>query len=87
MHLTGRWPRLARRWLAGLVLLIASAAGAIAAALLNKHQEDTGQVFKFKRLEVKTRPRVRVYADNFMVGRTPATGTAEISAVKVMLPR
>jgi lysophospholipase L1-like esterase len=33
MHLTGRWPRLARRWLAGLVLLIASAAGAIAAAL------------------------------------------------------
>src|SRR5260370_37839391 len=33
MHLTGRWAQLARRWLAGLVLLIASAAGAIAAAL------------------------------------------------------
>jgi diacylglycerol kinase (ATP) len=59
---------------------------AIAAALLNKHQEDAGQVFKFKRLEVKTRPRVRVYADNFMLGRTPATVTAEVSAVKVMLP-
>src|SRR5260370_24858170 len=33
MHLTGRRARLARRWLAGLVLLIASAAGAIASAL------------------------------------------------------
>ena len=33
MHLTGQWPRLARRWLAGLVLLILSAAAAIAAAL------------------------------------------------------
>ena len=59
---------------------------ALAAAVLNKHHEDTGQVFKFKRLEVKTRPSVRVYADNFMVGRTPATVTAEVSAVKVMLP-
>ena len=60
---------------------------AVAAAILNKHQEDAGQVFKFKRLEVKTRPRVRVYADNTMVGRTPATVTAEVSAVKVLLPR
>ena len=34
MLLTGGWPRLARRWLAGLVLLIVSAAAAIAIALL-----------------------------------------------------
>lgn len=60
---------------------------ALAAALLDKHHEDAGQVFKFKRLEVKTRPKVRVYADNFVVGRTPATITAELSAVKVLLPR
>lgn len=60
---------------------------ALAATVLNKHEEDRGQVFKFKRLEVRTRPRVRVYADNFMVGRTPATITAEVSAVKVLLPR
>jgi diacylglycerol kinase (ATP) len=60
---------------------------ALAATVLNKHHENTGQVFKFKRLEVRTRPRVRVYADNFMVGRTPATVTAEVSAVKVLLPR
>jgi len=33
MLLTGRWARLVRRWLAGLVLLIASAAAAIAVAL------------------------------------------------------
>jgi hypothetical protein len=50
-------------------------------------QEDTGQVFKFKRLDVKTRPRVRVYADNYMVGRTPASVTAEVSAVKVLVPQ
>jgi hypothetical protein len=50
-------------------------------------QEDTGQVFKFKRLDVKTRPRVRVYADNYMVGRTPASVTAEVSAVRVLVPQ
>jgi len=60
---------------------------ALAAAVLNKHQEDAGQVFKFKKLEVRTRPRVRVYADNFLVGTTPTTVTAEVSAVKVMLPQ
>jgi lysophospholipase L1-like esterase len=34
MRLTGGWPRLARRWLAGLVLLVVSAAAGIAIALL-----------------------------------------------------
>jgi lysophospholipase L1-like esterase len=34
MRLTGDWPRLARRWLAGLVLLVVSAAAGIAIALL-----------------------------------------------------
>ncbi len=47
----------------------------------------TDQVFKFNRLEIKTRPRVRVYADNFLVGHTPATVTAETSALRVLLPR
>ncbi|HKB32626.1 MAG TPA: diacylglycerol kinase family protein [Candidatus Dormibacteraeota bacterium] len=60
---------------------------ALASAFLEKHHEDAGQVFKFRRLEVTTRPRVRVYADNFMVGRTPATVIAGLSAVKVLLPR
>jgi hypothetical protein len=60
---------------------------ALAAALLDKHHEDAGQVFKFRRLEVTTRPKVHVYADNFMVGRTPSTVTAEVSAVKILLPR
>ena len=59
----------------------------IAGAVLGRHAEDgTAQVFRFKRLEVKTKPRVRVYADNFLVGRTPATITAETSALKVLLP-
>jgi diacylglycerol kinase (ATP) len=59
---------------------------AIASALLFKHAEEgSGQVFKFRKLDVKTKPRVHVYADNFLVGRTPATVTAETSALKVLL--
>lgn len=44
------------------------------------------QVFKFKKLHVTTRPRMRVYADNVQVGRTPATISAEVSALRVFLP-
>lgn len=61
---------------------------ALASALLMKHSDEgDGQVFNFTRLSVKTKPRVRVYADNLRVGRTPATITAETSALKVLLPR
>jgi diacylglycerol kinase (ATP) len=59
---------------------------AVASALqLKRVVEDADQVFKFRRLEVKTTPRVPAYADNFMVGRTPATITAEVSALKVLM--
>ena len=61
---------------------------AVVAAVTGRHAEHgAGQVFKFNRLEVKTAPRVRVYADNFLVGRTPATITAETSALKVLMPK
>jgi diacylglycerol kinase family enzyme len=60
----------------------------LARAILSKHKEGgLGQVFKFRKLEVTTRPKVRIYADNAQVGRTPATITAELSALKVILPR
>ena len=60
---------------------------AIVAAITGRRAEHgAGQVFKFRRLSVKTRPRVRVYADNMLVGRTPATVTAETSALRVLLP-
>ena len=49
--------------------------------------DSTDQVFRFQKLEVKSKPRVRVYADNYLVGRTPATITAELSALKVLLPK
>ena len=63
-------------------------ARALKSAVLMKHSDDgEGQVFKFKRLQVKTKPRVRVYADNFQVGRTPATISAETSALKMLLPK
>ncbi len=64
------------------------AARALKSALPFAESEDPGaQVFKFKRLHVKTKPRVRVYADSIAVGRTPATISAEVSALRVFLPR
>ena len=58
----------------------------LASAVMLKHREHgLGQVFHFHKLQVTTSPKVRIYADNALVGRTPATITAELSAVKVML--
>src|ERR1700730_15249736 len=60
----------------------------LARAILSKHKEGgLGQVFKFRKLVVTTKPKVRVYADNAQLGRTPATITAELSALQVILPR
>jgi diacylglycerol kinase family enzyme len=60
----------------------------LARAVLSKHKEGgLGQVFKFRKLEVITKPKVRIYADNAQLGRTPATITAELSALQVILPR
>jgi diacylglycerol kinase family enzyme len=60
----------------------------LARAVLSKREEGgLGQVFQFRKLEVVTKPKVRVYADNAQLGRTPATITAALSALKVILPR
>src|ERR1700681_2162031 len=60
----------------------------LARVVLSKHKEGgLGQVFKFRKLEVTTKPKVTIYADNEKVGPTPATITAELSALKVILPR
>ena len=58
----------------------------LASALLAKHEEEAAHTFRFKKLSVKTRPRVRVYADNQPAGRTPAEVRAEVSALRVILP-
>jgi diacylglycerol kinase (ATP) len=60
----------------------------LARAVLSKHKEGgLGQVFKFRKLKVTTKPNVRIYADNAQFGRTPATITAELSALQVILSR
>jgi diacylglycerol kinase (ATP) len=60
----------------------------LARAVLSKHKEGgLGQVFKFGKLKVTTKPNVRIYADNAQFGRTPATITAELSALQVILSR
>jgi len=60
---------------------------AVVSALLLKHKDDVAQVFKFRKLTVTTTPKVKTYADNKLIGPTPATVTAEASALKVILPR
>jgi diacylglycerol kinase family enzyme len=60
----------------------------LARVVLSKHKEEgLGQVFKFRNLAVTTKPKVRIYADNAHLGRTPATITAELSALRVILPK
>ena len=60
----------------------------LARVVLAKHREGgLGQVFRFRKLVVTTKPKVRIYADNAQVGHTPANLTAEVSAVKVFLAR
>ena len=60
----------------------------IARVVLSKHREKgLGQVFKFRKLVVTTKPKVRIYADNAQLGRTPATISAELSALQVILSR
>jgi diacylglycerol kinase (ATP) len=60
----------------------------LARVVLSKHREGgLGQVFKFRKLVVTTKPKVRIYADNAHLGRTPATINAELSALHVILPR
>ena len=60
----------------------------LARVVLSKHKEGgLGQVFKFQKLEVMTKPKVWIYADNGKIGRTPATITAQLSAVQVILSR
>jgi diacylglycerol kinase (ATP) len=61
---------------------------ALASALLAKHREEgSGQVFRFRKLRVVTRPRVRAYADHVPAGYTPLTVTAELSRLRFLGPR
>jgi len=60
----------------------------LARVILSKHKEGgLGQVFKFRKLVVTTKPAVKIYADNTRIGRTPATITAELSALQVILSK
>ena len=60
---------------------------ALASALLAKHREEgAGQVFRFRKLRVVTKPRVRAYADHVPAGYTPLTVSAEPSLLKFLVP-
>ena len=60
----------------------------LARTVLSKTEEHgLGQMFRFHKLQVTTRPKAQIYADNVRVGRTPASITAEVSALHVIMPR
>lgn len=60
----------------------------LARTMLSKTEEHgLGQMFQFRELQIATRPRAQIYADNVRVGRTPASITAELSALRVITPR
>jgi diacylglycerol kinase (ATP) len=60
---------------------------AVRSALPKQLDVAAEQVFRFTTLEVATRPRVRVYADNAYVSRTPARIAAVKSALRMLVPR
>jgi diacylglycerol kinase family enzyme len=59
---------------------------AVRSALPKQLDVTTEQVFRFTCVDVSTRPRVRVYADNMYVSRTPAQIAVVTSALRVLLP-
>lgn len=59
----------------------------VASTVLSQHEaEGSTRLYRFRKLHVSTSPRVRVYADNQPAGRTPATVTADVSALRVLVP-
>jgi diacylglycerol kinase family enzyme len=58
----------------------------LASAILDKHVDDQGMVFKFQSIVIETKPRVDIYADNIRVGRTPLTVRADPDALRVYVP-
>ena len=59
----------------------------VVAGALGGEEAAALMTFRFKRLEVRTRPRVRAYADSRRAGRTPAVIEALPRALRVVLPR
>jgi diacylglycerol kinase family enzyme len=60
---------------------------ALASAMMDKHDDaGSGRLFRFRKLRVRTSPRVRAYADNQLAGRTPCIVAAEVSALRVIMP-
>lgn len=58
----------------------------LAGAVLAKTVDEEDMHFRFRRVQVTTRPRVAVYCDNARIGRTPVEITADPRALRVILP-
>jgi diacylglycerol kinase family enzyme len=61
--------------------------GRLVGGLLARQPVDDGGLhLRFKKVRVRTKPRVRAYADNRPAGQTPATVEADSGALKVLVP-
>jgi len=58
----------------------------LASALLDKHAQRDGMSFHFLRIAVRTRPRIRAFADNKPWGRSPVTVASDPDALRVFVP-
>jgi len=58
----------------------------LASALLDKHAQRDGMSFHFRRIAVRTRPRIRAFADSKPWGRSPVTVASDPDALRVFVP-
>ena len=55
--------------------------------MMTPKEEPLEMGFRFKKITVTTKPGIEIFADNMKVGRTPATITAELGALNILLPK
>ena len=53
----------------------------------DRKANDLGMSFRFRKLRVETRPRARAFADSSRAGFSPATITADVGALQLIVPR
>ncbi len=58
----------------------------LASTIGDKHVDSDGMALHFRSLTIRTTPRISAFADNERAGRTPATVSADVGALRVIVP-
>jgi len=59
----------------------------ITGRLMTPREHPLEMGFRFRKITVTTKPKVEVYADNQKVGKTPIEISAQLGALKILLPK